>query len=133
MFSDPRWYWWSRPTSNPVPLDDKLLIGWHKKIMSDNVAYCDGSVRITRVETLDEFPSEILERMNVCTDYDANMFLRRGRNWQTDTYPAKAALTVSYEWRSSDHRPFLSSRDELSAHRGWPFDSFSENANPFTH
>ena len=130
LYSDPLFYWWSRQSLGAPPLEEKMQLGWHKKIMSDNVGFCDGSARQTRVETLDEFDEETLRQMNFSPDFmaDYTIFLRRGRTWQTDCYPAPGALTKVY----NDQPPYTCLFDPsvLGSH-GWPFDNITQNQSPF--
>jgi len=135
MYCDPLFYWWSRQDPNAPPIDDKMLIGWHRKIMSDNVVFCDGSARQTKVETLDEFDRDTLQKMNFskdATDQDNPWsFLRRGRTWQTDTYPAPAALIKVYEINNLRNCTFDESlMQQLASKKGWPWDSFTVNRPP---
>jgi prepilin-type N-terminal cleavage/methylation domain-containing protein len=131
MYSDPLWYFWSRQTADCPPLDQKMLVGWHKGIMSDNVLYCDGSARQTKVDKLDDFNPDDLDAMNYWTNHrdpdDIRMFLRRGRTWQTDTYPAPGALTMSWAWTGTHACLFDPSG---VTDTGWPFDGFIMNQKP---
>ena len=123
LYSEPLFYNFSRqgelidnPEMIPIP-------GWHKKIMSDNVAYCDGSARMTRVDKLSEFDDETLRQMNYTTNFTYEWFLRRGRTWQTDCYPSPGALI----------RVFAPSGQTLTpnpTYTGWPFDNYQANLPP---
>jgi prepilin-type N-terminal cleavage/methylation domain-containing protein len=135
MYCDPLFYWWSRQDPNAPPIDEKMLIGWHKKIMSDNVVFCDGSARQTKVETLDEFDVDTLNKMNFSKDPQDQQnpwsFLRRGRTWQTDTYPAPAALIKTYDINDLKRCLFDASQMQyLASKKGWPFDSYTVNRPP---
>jgi prepilin-type N-terminal cleavage/methylation domain-containing protein len=130
LYSDPLFYWWSRQAIGAPALEEKMQLGWHKKIMSDNVVFCDGSARQTRIESLDEFDEETLRGMNFSPDFFADymIFLRRGRTWQTDCYPSPGALTKVYNDQGGHECLFDPS--VLSSH-GWPFDNLTQNQNPY--
>jgi prepilin-type N-terminal cleavage/methylation domain-containing protein len=131
MYSDPLFYWWSRQAIDAPALDERMTMGWHKKVMSDNVVFCDGSGRQTKVDSLDEFDEETLRGMNFSPDYISSymLFLRRGRTWQTDCYPSPGALTKVY----SDQPPYTCLWDPslLGSAHGWPFDNLTENNSPY--
>jgi prepilin-type N-terminal cleavage/methylation domain-containing protein len=75
-----------RPELDPDALP---LLGWHKRVMEDNVAFVDGSARPVRIDTTTPWDEPTLEQMHYNTDlFTANFFLSRGRSWQVDTYPA---------------------------------------------
>ncbi|HUU97718.1 MAG TPA: type II secretion system protein [Phycisphaerae bacterium] len=97
LYSDPMFYNFSMIGENaggpdPIP-------GWHGELMSDNVAYCDGSARLTRVGELYEFSDEELDEMNYADPgggHDWHWFLRRGPTWREDCYPTPGAQIRVY-------------------------------------
>ena len=123
MYCEPNFYWWSRQSpgafENP---EDYMFPGWHKKIMSDNVIYCDGSARQTKVDSLSDWDDATLEGMNYCQGYGWNYFLRRGRTWQTDCYPTPGALIRVFSYGNG--KPLMS---PASWPPGWPFDGYTTN------
>jgi len=127
LYPEPRFYWWSRQDPGTTPNVEKLLFpGWHKMIMGDNVSYCDGSARLTKVDLLAEWDQKTLDDMNYTPDFDPFYFLRRGRTWQTDCYPSPGALG----------KVFLPSGQAysgvgVSQYSGWPFDNYTTNLPPF--
>ncbi|MFH1747424.1 MAG: prepilin-type N-terminal cleavage/methylation domain-containing protein [Planctomycetota bacterium] len=123
MYSEPLFYNFSRqgglidnPEVIPIP-------GWHKKIMSDLVAYCDGSARMTRVDKQSEFDAETLRLMNYTTAFPAYYFLRRGKTWQTDCYPSPGALIKVFAPNGTDMTPDIN-------YVGWPFNNYQTNLTP---
>jgi len=90
LYSEPLFYNASyHPEDDP---DILPILGWHKKVMQDNVAFVDGSARLTRGDTLITFTDETLIDMNYRyhdgTLTEQTALLRRGRTWRTDCYPA---------------------------------------------
>ena len=131
LYCEPLFYWWSRQRldENPdIDLGSFMFPGWHKKVMSDNVIYCDGSARQTKIEKLAEWDQETLENMNFSPEYfdDPFAFLRRGRTWQTDCYPSPGAITKTY----ADSGQSLWNPESISSNSGWPFDNYTQNDSP---
>lgn len=74
------------------------IVGWHKAIMKDNVAYCDGSARSTLAVQMVDWPAALLAQMNVATDNFWYYYLRRGDSWRTDTYPTPGSRIPMYRY-----------------------------------
>ncbi len=131
MYCEPLFYWWSRQNPGQTPDPEVLLFnGWHRKIMADNVVYCDGSARNTKVEKLDEWEADTLADMGLSTSRATEWwtFLRRGRTWQTDCYPSPGALKLVY---AGDPCTAQTTPSELIAgETGWPFDNYTVNGPP---
>jgi prepilin-type N-terminal cleavage/methylation domain-containing protein len=133
LFCEPLFYWWSRQELDPgddLDVGKMQIRGWHRRAMSDNVLYCDGSGRLTKVDRLEDWDQQTLEDMNFAADYinDPYAFLRRGRTWQTDCYPSPGALTKTYSFvtqRSMFDMGLIRNRT------GWPFDNYTQNTSPF--
>ncbi|MGD8453416.1 MAG: DUF1559 domain-containing protein [Phycisphaerae bacterium] len=128
LYSEPLFYNFSRQESG----EDPTLVpieGWHRRVMSDNVAYCDGSGKMTRVDQLSKFDGVTIGAMNVTRAFDWTYFLRRGRTWQTDCYPSPGALIQIYNPNGSlffDAAGYIAT----SGYRGWPFDGIRANTSP---
>ncbi len=129
LYCEPLFYFWSRnaPGSNP-DMEALMIPGWHKKMVSDNVIFADGSARHTKVETLNEWDDQTLRAMNYTTGFDAYAFLRRGRTWQTDCYPAPGAVTRTF---ADSGDPLWRAEDMIAGLTGWPFDNYTMNQPPF--
>ncbi len=132
MYCEALFYWWSRqnPASTVDP-ETLLFPGWHKKVMADDVVYCDGSARNTKVEKLDSWDPEDLENMGVTQDFEWHYFLRRGRTWQTDCYPSPGAAKATYVW--NDGSCSMLNPDAVQnfkTYKGWPFDNYTLNNPP---
>jgi prepilin-type N-terminal cleavage/methylation domain-containing protein len=88
LYSEPLFYDAAyHPDDNPDALP---LLGWHKRVMQDNVAFVDGSARLTRGDTLIEWSDSTLQSMGYLDPLgttDWLWFLRRGRSWRGDCYP----------------------------------------------
>lgn len=96
-----------------------LLMGWHRKMLRDNLLYCDGSARTTRAEGI----SPILPLDLVAPYYQGEP--TRGSTFQLDTYPTPGA----HIWGSL--RPTVgppawpsSNPDDLGR---WPFARYKSN------
>jgi type II secretory pathway pseudopilin PulG len=107
------------------------ICGWHGFLMADNVAYCDGSARLSDIGTLHQFSAQELQDM-LCREAGSvpGWFLRRGPTWQMDCYPAPGAVAINYWYEGSSHPPMFDA-GTLANHDGWPYDRFFCNGNPF--
>jgi hypothetical protein len=105
------------------------LLGWHGQPDADQVAYCDGSARMTDVGELQEFTPEELEEMGVTDDFDYWVFLRRGPTWQIDCYPTPGALVGVYD---ASGQPEFDGVTWYLEHyySGWPFEGYTYNPPP---
>jgi hypothetical protein len=129
MYAEPLFYFWSRQQPGVTPAPEILLFpGWHKRIMADNVSFCDGSARTVRVDRLSEFDANTLQQMNYTQAFDWATFLRRGKNWQTDCYPAPGALIVTYTNAGTPLNAALIA--EVQGYAGWPFQNYRMNQPP---
>jgi prepilin-type N-terminal cleavage/methylation domain-containing protein len=131
LYCEPLFYWWSRQTPGETPDPEKLMFpGWHKKIMSDNVVYVDGSARHTKIDELADWDQETLENMGFSPQFfdDPYAFLRRGRTWQTDCYPSPGAVTKTFADAGcvSLWQPTF-----IEGYTGWPFDNYTQNNCPY--
>ncbi|MGD8450823.1 MAG: prepilin-type N-terminal cleavage/methylation domain-containing protein [Phycisphaerae bacterium] len=128
LYSEPLFYNFSRQEAD----EDPTLVpieGWHRRVMSDNVAYCDGSGKMTRVDQLSKFDGVTIGAMNVTRAFPWNYFLRRGRTWQTDCYPSPGALFLVF---GPTGAPIFDAMGYIatSGYRGWPFDGIRPNLAP---
>jgi prepilin-type N-terminal cleavage/methylation domain-containing protein len=79
-----------QPGALPDPV---LATGWHKKLMIENLLFCDGSARATRAEKQVGVDPNGADRMNV---YEGGGLTRdhllvRGTSWRLDVYPTPGA------------------------------------------
>lgn len=94
---EPQFYSMVLYAVNEGNLPPELLIrGWHRKIMSSNVGFVDGSARVCKVSDLDRFTIPIVRNMGwdssgTFAPSDWRSFLRRGQSWQMDCYPTPGA------------------------------------------
>ena len=124
LYSEPLFYNMSRQNESDDPTRVPLA-GWHRKVMSDNVAFCDGSARMTKVGKLGVFDSATLAGMNFTSSFDWPYFLRRGKTWQTDSYPSPGAVINKYNKSGERVTPSLS-----ASWSGWPFTNYQGNETP---
>jgi prepilin-type N-terminal cleavage/methylation domain-containing protein len=84
--------------SGPVP-DPVLVTGWHRRMMVDNLLYCDGSAHPTRASARYGFGPDAAATMNL---YNPG-YLSRGPGWQLDDYPVPGARLwgSNDEWRAN--------------------------------
>lgn len=130
MYTEPIFYNASRVFSEP---GDPGIVGWHKQLMTDNVAYCDGSARSTRAIQLVSWPDQLLRDMDY-TDpsggLDWRWFLRRGDTWKTDCYPTPGArIVVRNATTGAVVTPQIGPPAiPAAAMTRWPFRSFQDNS-----
>lgn len=127
LYCEPLFYNFSRqdPAWNP---EISPIVGWHGKLLSDLATFCDGSARLTRVDELAQFDLESLRAMNFSTAFGTSnwyYFLRRGKTWQTDCYPAAGAHTAKFDRRGVAAMPAPPVN-----WTGWPFDGYLANQPP---
>ncbi len=104
----------------------ELLLGWHRQLLKDNLVYCDGSGRTTKVE-LDEngvgmlpiTPPELVDEY--FTDYEC-----RGRTFQLDTYPTPGAFI----WALTQSDRESLTRANATGPKKWPFARYRNNLQP---
>jgi hypothetical protein len=123
LYSDPLFYSVVRHLADGTEFDP--VAGWHGQFMADNVAYCDGSARMTEVGELYEFTEPELEEMGVCDPASAWLFLRRGPTWRMDCYPSPGAFTIVY--RVETGSPLM----QPAVSDCWPFADYTVNDPPF--
>jgi prepilin-type N-terminal cleavage/methylation domain-containing protein len=130
MYTEPIFYNASRVFTEP---GDPGIVGWHKALMTDNVAYCDGSARSTRAIQLVSWPDQLLRDMEY-TDPDGGLrwdwFLRRGDTWKTDCYPTPGARIVV---RNATTGTIVTPQIQppaipANAMTRWPFRSYQDNS-----
>ncbi|MBU0640393.1 MAG: DUF1559 domain-containing protein [Planctomycetes bacterium] len=88
-----------------------LLYGWHRRFMTDNLLYCDGSARSTLASGQEDVGNELREEIG------PNFGLTsRGANWQIDAYPTHGARI----WGNVPNQMM----GDLAA---WPFSAYQDN------
>ena len=92
MYCEPMFYNASRVLGEVA--DAPPIVGWHKAIMKDNVAFADGSARSTLAVQMIDWPTTLLNEMNVANDNPWWYYLRRGDSWKTDCYPTPGSRIV---------------------------------------
>ena len=128
MYCEPLWYTITLldTANNPTMAAGAASIeGWHKKLASDVVCYCDGSARLTRADQKSAWDQATLAGMGVSQQVAADYILRRGQTWQTDCYPAPGALILKYGFSGQPGSSLVG-----ASYRGWPFDNYTVTENP---
>jgi len=100
------------------------LLGWHRRVMEDNVAYVDGSARATKAAGLHVFSDELLEDMQYVDVYGGNdqaWFLRRGEGWRTDCYPTPGVWIPMLNNNGTIWNTSNQNRPNPSYLWGWPY------------
>ena len=121
VIMEPMFYNFSRQNAAINP-DLLPIAGWHKKVMTDNVLYVDASARPTRVNELSTFDPTLLGKMGYTPNFPWNWFLRRGRTWQTDSYPTPGAF-IAAKSPNGTRIP----HNQLQTWTGWPFSNYQDN------
>ncbi|MGE3181590.1 MAG: type II secretion system protein [Phycisphaerae bacterium] len=73
--------------ANPVN-----LVGWHKRVNTDNVAFLDGSARSTYAERM--ISPDPAEAVNLNTSTAGVNMLARGPNYRLDVYPTGGSALI---------------------------------------
>lgn len=129
LYSEPLFYMISR--QDPTSPDPDLLSvrGWHNKVLTDNVAFVDGSARSVLGVQLGNWEASLLQQMNY-TDPNGGIvwqwFLRRGKSWQTDCYPTPGAYVVRYSAAGVRVTPRVTG----AVGNKWPFNGAQDNMDP---
>jgi len=74
-------------TSFAVPVP-----GWHKRLMTDNLLFCDGSARSTRAENPVHSSQELLNDLAAFGGDPEWIVKHRGASYKLDTYPVGGAI-----------------------------------------
>ncbi|MBK9127969.1 MAG: prepilin-type N-terminal cleavage/methylation domain-containing protein [Phycisphaerales bacterium] len=86
------------------------VFGWHKRKLTDNLLFVDGSARSTKAEYRTQFDDETIIQMKVVD----KRYLGRFGNVRIDTYPVGGARIFG-DWSQSLSSPL------------WPFANFQNN------
>lgn len=73
--------------TNPDPV---IAMGWHRKVMTDNILFCDGSAKPTLAAGRQSVDQATALTMGISTA-GARSLISRGPTWQFDTYPTPGA------------------------------------------
>ncbi len=131
IFMEPLFYSMTFEATQPGGIPDNLLLrGWHKKVMTANVSYVDGSGRATKVHMLEPWLPATLQAMG-CDPYVISApfnWLRRGKTWQMECYPTPGAVLPKY----SDAGIPTMSDDQIRQNFGfvgslWPWNGVQNN------
>jgi type II secretory pathway pseudopilin PulG len=129
LYSEAVFNWAARTPPNYPEIPD--LSGWHGSGAADNIAYVDGSARLTAVGQQHQWDPAELQAMGFSPDFinEPYYFLHRGAGWRMDCYPAPGALVKVY----NDQAPYTCLFDPslLAGFSGWPFDHYTENDTPY--
>lgn len=117
---------WSRDVDAFPP-----FLGWHQQEWADNVAYVDGSARLTTAgHPFLAWDTATLQEM-AYTDPNGNLdaawFLLRGRSWRNDCYPTPGARIAMRNNMGNIVTPSLSTFPPSVLAR-WPFLNHQEVA-----
>ncbi|MCG3125601.1 MAG: hypothetical protein CHACPFDD_00426 [Phycisphaerae bacterium] len=96
-------------TVNPDPI---FLYGWHKRLMTENVIFCDGSARSTLASGRQSTDAATAAQMNVRSgDRD---LISRGPSWRFDTWPTPGARIWGAPYQpSKTHWPYAGYQDNM--------------------
>lgn len=97
--------------SNPDPV---VVVGWHKRLMTDNLGFADGSARSTIATGRED-----MTQSSNTSAMNANLgLISRGPGWMFDTYPTPGAIIFGGPaWRPPAYSALAGSADV----KKWPF------------
>jgi len=128
MYAEPTFYMMSRQEANLNP-EVVYVVGWHKKPITDQVSFVDGSARIANAQQLAGWSTQLLNEMRYRDPnggQDWRYYLRRGDNWQMDCYPTPAALVLRYTNTGTLVTPHIGQ----GLPGGWPHTNIQNNMSP---
>ena len=105
---------------NPDPV---IALGWHQRLMIDNLVYCDGSARPTRAVGHEAVEEEVArERMDLGDNWG---LISRGPGWRFDLWPTPGARIWAQDpadltWNA----PYSAHGDRAMR---WPFAGAQDN------
>lgn len=98
--------------------DPVVALGWHGRMMRDNLVFCDGSARPTRAEGHETVGQDVgREKMSVGANWD---LISRGPGWRFDLWPTPGGVIWSFDPESQFWLPPFTA---MPGNRGatWPF------------
>jgi len=104
---------------NPDPV---IAMGWHRRMMMDNLVFCDGSARPTQAAGHRTVGKDAYEQMEVGSNFG---LISRGPGWRFDLWPTPGARIWSKD--PQDQRwnpPYAAQRDGGTT---WPFSGAQDN------
>lgn len=75
-------------TTNPDPIN---LYGWHKRKMTDNLLFADGSARSTLAAGHRQVESNVANQMGITSSGNQGLISRGPNGWQMDSWPTPGA------------------------------------------
>lgn len=129
LYAEPLFYVMTIPGAlQQGSVETAPLVGWHRKVMTENVAFLDGSCRFTKVDKLAEWGTltqgSVLQQMNYTNAAQPSSFLRRGKTWRTDSYPTPGSLVRG---KDGSEKPYANSKYYTLGYSGWPYMPFQDN------
>lgn len=109
---EPAWFNMIGQDSQPGIVPEVAVFGWHKRKLTDNLLFVDGSARSTRAEKQSAFDEETRMKMNACGG------LGRYGDVRLDVYPVGGSRI----WGSPASLV-------NSCPSGWPFAKYQDNLN----
>ncbi|TWT44172.1 Type II secretion system protein G precursor [Phycisphaerae bacterium RAS1] len=88
QYGEPTWFNMIGRNEAGADVEAIVLTGWHKRVMTDNLAFMDGSARSTQARKLIN-PAEVATEMGL-TPANARG-IRRGVGYRIDSYPTPGA------------------------------------------
>jgi prepilin-type N-terminal cleavage/methylation domain-containing protein len=132
LFSEPLFYVMSIPSAPLGDPDVAPLMSWHRKIMTENVGFVDGSARACRIDQLADWDPAVLQSMSYYKPLysidspEGSLFLRRGRSWQTDAYPTPGSY-IRYRNGSGVLQGDTQVKSIKDSKSGWPIRGLQDN------
>lgn len=104
--------------------DPVVATGWHKRYMTDNLAFCDGSARPTRAAGHRTVDAAVMqERANVGNSWD---LVSRGPTWRFDLWPTPGARIWAADAADLMWNPPYTAQPDNRC-KWWPFAGAQNN------
>lgn len=120
-------------TTIPAPDQPIPLVGWHKRLNTDNVAFADGSARGVLASNKQDFSGEqqaTLATMRLTATGGARL-IGRGTDWRLDVYPTGGAMLLKQTYAGQSVMSALSAVGGATGGANfWPTSNYQDNLQP---
>lgn len=115
LMGEPTWFNMIGKDDGSTDKDPVLLYGWHKRKLIDNLAYCDGSARSTKVVKEYKVDEDAMWDVHLVAG------IHRGATYRLDVYPVGGAIIFERNnvWSNYIKDPSIG--------RMWPWKNHQDN------
>ncbi len=124
VFGEPTFFNMIGMDNGVVNPDPVIATGWHRKWMQDNLAYCDGSARVTQAAGHEMVGADACAEMGVGGNC---VFVSRGPGWRFDLWPTGGARIWSLDPSDQAWNPGYEAHPDADK---WPFVNAQDNLRP---